>query len=59
MAFGPHGAFIVAAYGAGALALAALILWVVIDYRTQRRALASLEAQGIVRRSSRVAEDAW
>jgi heme exporter protein D len=59
MAFGPYGAFILAAYGAAAFALIAVILWIVLDYRAQRRALASLEAQGIVRRSSRVAEDAW
>jgi heme exporter protein D len=58
MDFGPHSAFILAAYGAAALAVAALILWVVLDHRAQRRALAALEAQGIVRRSSRVAEDA-
>ena len=58
MNFGPHATFIVAAYSAAALALLSLVLWVWIDYRTQRRALDALEAQGVRRRSARVAETA-
>jgi heme exporter protein D len=55
---GPHAAFIVAAYGAAVLALAALALWVWLDFRAQNRALQALEAQGITRRSARGAGDA-
>jgi heme exporter protein CcmD len=49
---GPHAAFILAAYGAAALVLLALVTWVLLDYRTQRRALAALEARGATRRSA-------
>ncbi|HEX5779162.1 MAG TPA: heme exporter protein CcmD [Xanthobacteraceae bacterium] len=58
MNLGPHATFILAAYGAAALALLSLMLWVWFDYRAQRRALDALEAQGIRRRSARVAETA-
>jgi heme exporter protein CcmD len=34
--FGPHAVFIVASYGAAVLALAALVLWVWLDYRAQQ-----------------------
>ena len=52
MELGPHAVFIVAAYAAGVLVVAALIAWIVADHRTQRRILAELEAQGVVRRST-------
>ncbi|HEX5779136.1 MAG TPA: heme exporter protein CcmD [Xanthobacteraceae bacterium] len=58
MNLGPHAIFIVAAYGAAVLALLSLVAWVWLDYRAQRRALDALEAQGIRRRSARVAETA-
>ncbi len=58
MTLGPHATFIVAAYGAAALALLSLVVWVWFDYRAQRRALEALEARGITRRSARVAETA-
>ena len=58
MNLGPHATFILAAYGAAALALFSLVSWVWLDYRAQRRALEALEAQGITRRSARVAETA-
>ena len=54
---GPHASFILAAYGAAAIALAALVLWVWLDYRAQSRALAALEAQGVRRRSARGAAE--
>jgi heme exporter protein D len=54
---GPHATFIVTAYGAAAIMLAALVLWVWLDYRVQQRALKALEAQGVVRRSVRDAGD--
>ena len=56
MNLGPHATFILAAYGAAALALLSLVSWVWLDYRAQRRALDALEARGITRRSARVAE---
>ena len=58
MDFGPHATFIVAAYGAAALAIVALVLWVWLDFRAQNRALEALEAQGVTRRAHRaLAED--
>jgi heme exporter protein D len=55
---GAHAGFIVAAYGSAVLVVIALVLWVVVDYRAQQRALAALEAQGVTRRSRAVsAED--
>ena len=51
MGAGSHATFIVLAYAAAAAVLAALVIWTVLDYRAQRRALAELERQGIVRRS--------
>ncbi len=48
----PHLDFIAAAYAAAVLVVAALIVWVALDYRAQRRALAELEMQGFIRRSA-------
>jgi heme exporter protein D len=48
----PHLDFIAAAYAAAVLVVAALIVWVALDYRAQRRALAELEMQGFTRRSA-------
>ena len=53
-----HMEFIMAAYGAGIVAIGALIAWVTLDYRTQRRILAELEAQGVSRRSAPLRESA-
>ena len=53
MNLGPHVAFIVAAYAAATIILLALISWIVLDHRAQRRALDELEARGTTRRSSR------
>ncbi|HXX51056.1 MAG TPA: heme exporter protein CcmD [Xanthobacteraceae bacterium] len=47
-----HIDFIAAAYAAGILVIAALITWVALDYRAQRRKLAELETQGVTRRSA-------
>jgi len=46
-----HTAFIVAAYAATVVVLAALIAWVWLDGRALRRRLADLEARGVRRRS--------
>jgi heme exporter protein D len=53
---GAHAAFIVAAYGMAALIVIALIGWVALDYRAQKRRLAKLEADGVTRRSDRTNE---
>jgi heme exporter protein D len=50
---GPHAAFIVAAYGATALIVAALIGRAVLGQRAQTKALAELEVRGARRRSER------
>jgi heme exporter protein D len=50
---GPYSAFIVGAYAAAALVVGALIGWVLIDHRAQRRILDDLEARGVTRRSGR------
>jgi heme exporter protein D len=49
MELGPHAGFIVASYAAAAIVVGALVAWVALDYRTQSRALAELEAKGMGR----------
>lgn len=56
MNLGPHASFIIAAYAVTGLVLAAVIAWIVADYRIQRRTLREFEALGLVRRSSRGTE---
>ena len=51
MQLGPYAAFIVAAYSLTIAVVGALIAWVLLDYRAQRRILADLEAGGVTRRS--------
>lgn len=46
-----HVAYVAAAYGISALALAALAWWILADQRGRRRELAALEAAGVRRRS--------
>lgn len=48
-----YAAFIAAAYGVSAFALAGLGLWVVLDGRSVRAELKALEALGLRRRSDR------
>jgi heme exporter protein D len=50
--FGPHAAFIAAAYLAAAAIVLGLILWIMIDGRRLRRRIAALEAAGLHRRSA-------
>jgi heme exporter protein D len=52
MAAAAHIEFVVASYIAALVVIAALIVWVSIDYRAQRRTLADLETQGVTRRSA-------
>jgi heme exporter protein D len=58
MSLGPHTAFIIASYAAAVAVVAALIAWVVVDFRAQRRALGELEAHGVTRRSAEIKEPA-
>ncbi len=51
MNLGPYAAFILAAYSLTTAVVVALILWVLLDYRVQRKLLADLEARGVTRRS--------
>jgi heme exporter protein D len=46
-----HINYIAAAYSAAVIIVGALIAWVTLDYRAQRRALTELEQRGITRRS--------
>lgn len=48
---GPHADFIIASYAIGVAVVAALIAWIWLDYRAQRRALRELESRGVARRS--------
>jgi heme exporter protein D len=47
-----HTGFIVASYAVAAVVVLALIAWVVLDFRMQRRTLADLESRGVTRRSA-------
>ncbi len=51
MDLGPHGVYVMAAYGSAALVLAGLLFWLALDGRRQARALKDLEQEGIWRRS--------
>jgi heme exporter protein D len=46
-----HIDFIAAAYAAAVIVIGALIVWVTLDYRAQRRLLTELEMQGYTRRA--------
>ena len=57
MSLGPYASFIVTSYVLVAVVVLALIAWIAIDYRRQKRRLRELEASGVVRRSGRSAAD--
>ncbi len=57
MDLGPHAAFIVAAYAAAIVIVAALVVWVVLDHRHLTRMLDDFEARGITRRARRAHEE--
>lgn len=46
-----HFGFILASYLSSALILGAVVLWLFMDHRNQKRALRELEARGVKRRS--------
>ncbi|RTL62724.1 MAG: heme exporter protein CcmD [Hyphomicrobiales bacterium] len=51
MDLGPHAAYIWASFGAAALILLVLVVWLVLDGRQQQKMIAELEARGVRRRS--------
>lgn len=53
MELGPHAGFIWASYGAVALVLVALVVWLWLDGQRQRRLLDEFEKRGVRRRSNR------
>lgn len=55
MMLGPYAPFVLGSYGAVAVMVAILIVWVASDYRRQKARLRELEAAGAVRRSGRSA----
>jgi heme exporter protein D len=57
MALGPYTSFITTSYALVALVVLLLIVWIAIDYRTQRTRLRELETSGVTRRSGRSASD--
>jgi len=57
MSFGPYTSFITTSYALVALVVLLLIVWIAVDYRTQRARLRELEAVGVTRRSGRDATD--
>jgi heme exporter protein D len=56
MDLGPHAVFIITAYAVTIGIIAALILLVTLEHRHLARALDSVEAKGISRRSERCKE---
>ncbi len=57
MSLGPYTSFIVTSYLAAAITVAILIIWVAIDYRSQKQRLRELDESGVARRSGRSATD--
>ena len=53
MNLGPHTNFIVIAYAIAAVVVVALIAWVVVDGRAEKRTLEDLEARGVRRAGER------
>jgi heme exporter protein D len=57
MSLGPYASFIVTSYALVAAVVLILIVWVMTDYRHQKRRLHDLEASGVTRRSGRSAAE--
>jgi heme exporter protein D len=57
MSLSPYTSFVTTSYALVALVVLLLIVWIAIDYRTQKSRLRELEASGITRRSGRGALD--
>ena len=57
LSLGPYTSFITTSYAVVAVVVLLLIIWIALDYRTQKARLRDLEAGGITRRSGRGATD--
>jgi heme exporter protein D len=57
MSLGPYTSFIATSYALVVIVVVLLIIWIAIDYRTQKARLRDLEASGITRRSGRGATE--
>jgi heme exporter protein D len=57
MALGPYTSFITTSYALVAIVVLLLIVWIALDYRTQKARLRELEASGVTRRSGRGATE--
>jgi heme exporter protein D len=57
MSLGPYASFIVTSYALVAAVVTILIVWIALDYRSQKARLRELEASGITRRSGRGAAE--
>jgi heme exporter protein D len=52
MQLGPYASFILTSYLLAGLVVAAMIVWIALDYRRQQQTLRDLEASGVTRRSA-------
>ncbi len=57
VSLGPYASFIATSYVLVAIVVLLLVVWITVDYRTQKARLRDLEASGITRRSGRGATD--
>ena len=57
VSLGPYAPFITTSYVLVAIVVLLLVVWITVDYRTQKARLRDLEASGITRRSGRGATD--
>jgi heme exporter protein D len=57
MSLGPYTTFITTSYAAVAIVVMLLIVWIALDYRTQKARLRELQAGGTTRRSGRSATE--
>ena len=57
MALGPYTSFITTSYALVAIVVLLLIVWIAVDYRTQKARLRELEASSVTRRSGRGATE--
>jgi heme exporter protein D len=45
VSLGPHASFIIAAYAISAATLGALVIWIALGYRAQRKIIRDLESR--------------
>jgi heme exporter protein D len=57
MSLGPYAAFIVTSYLLVTAVVLILIIWIAIDYRTQRQRLQELDESDVIRPSGRSAAE--